>query len=149
LSTRPSTRFENKNWLSNQRNYDTTIMKNPKIDNTAVPYKYPKRYKKVGLDKSFLCNTGCERLKLAFNSCAQYGLSRYKHILTILGVPLDVYYSMQILLTYLCGTTINIWLRPVQEDLSMPACLEHSASNLWPLGPGYRYADHDQQNNQE
>jgi hypothetical protein len=24
----------------------------------------------------------------------------------------------------------NIWLRPVQEDLSMTACLEHSASNL-------------------
>jgi hypothetical protein len=34
------------------------------------------------------------------------------------------------LLTYLCGTTTNIWLRPVQEDLSMSACLEHSASNL-------------------
>jgi hypothetical protein len=24
-----------------------------------------------------------------------------------------------VLLTYLCGTTTNIWLRPVQEDLSM------------------------------
>jgi hypothetical protein len=34
------------------------------------------------------------------------------------------------LLTYLCGTTSNIWLRPVEEDLSMRACLEHSASNL-------------------
>jgi hypothetical protein len=34
------------------------------------------------------------------------------------------------ILTYLCGTTTNIWLRPVQEDLSMTACLEHSASNL-------------------
>jgi hypothetical protein len=34
------------------------------------------------------------------------------------------------LLTYLCGTTTNIWLRPDQEDLSMTACLEHSASNL-------------------
>jgi hypothetical protein len=26
---------------------------------------------------------------------------------------------------YLCGTTTSIWLRPDQEDLSMPACLEH------------------------
>jgi hypothetical protein len=34
------------------------------------------------------------------------------------------------LLTYLCGTTTNIWLRPVQEDLSMTACLDHSASNI-------------------
>jgi hypothetical protein len=34
------------------------------------------------------------------------------------------------LLTYLCGTTTNIWLRPVEEDLSMTACLEHRASNL-------------------
>jgi hypothetical protein len=42
------------------------------------------------------------------------------------------------LLTYLCGTTTNIWLRPVQEDLSMTACLEHSAFNLWTLGPGCR-----------
>jgi hypothetical protein len=42
----------------------------------------------------------------------------------------------------LCGTTINIWLRPVQEDLSMTACLEHSASNLWPLAPGYRCSPH-------
>jgi hypothetical protein len=33
------------------------------------------------------------------------------------------------LLTYLCGTTTNICLRPVEEDLSMTACLEHSASN--------------------
>jgi hypothetical protein len=32
--------------------------------------------------------------------------------------------------TYLCGTTTNIWLKPVEEDLSMSACLEHSASNL-------------------
>jgi hypothetical protein len=43
-----------------------------------------------------------ERLKLAFNSCARYiyGISRYEHISTytkrILGVPLDVYYSMRI-----------------------------------------------------
>jgi hypothetical protein len=29
------------------------------------------------------------------------------------------------LLTYLSGTTTNIWLRTVQEDLSMTACLEH------------------------
>jgi hypothetical protein len=28
------------------------------------------------------------------------------------------------------GTTPNIWLRPFKEDLSMTACLEHSASNL-------------------
>jgi hypothetical protein len=36
-------------------------------------------------------------------------------------------------LTYLLnfsGTTTNIWLMPVQEDPSMTACLEHSASNL-------------------
>jgi hypothetical protein len=46
------------------------------------------------------------------------------------------------LLIYLCGTTTNIWLRPVQEDLSMTACLEHSASNLWPLGPGYHCSPH-------
>jgi hypothetical protein len=32
--------------------------------------------------------------------------------------------------TYLCGTTTNIWLRPVEEYLSMSACLENSASNL-------------------
>jgi hypothetical protein len=38
--------------------------------------------------------------------------------------------SSEYLLTYLCGTTTNIWLRPVQEDLSMTACLEHSAFNL-------------------
>jgi hypothetical protein len=43
-----------------------------------------------------------ERLKLAFDSCAWYihGISRYEHISTytnrILGVPLDVYYSMKI-----------------------------------------------------
>jgi hypothetical protein len=43
-----------------------------------------------------------ERLKLAFNSCARYiyGISRYEHISSytnrILGVPLDVYYSMRI-----------------------------------------------------
>jgi hypothetical protein len=40
------------------------------------------------------------------------------------------------LLTY--GTTTNTCLRPVEEDLSISAYLEHSASNLWPLGPGYR-----------
>jgi hypothetical protein len=34
------------------------------------------------------------------------------------------------LLTYLCGTTTNIWLRPVEKDLFMTACLGHSASNL-------------------
>jgi hypothetical protein len=34
------------------------------------------------------------------------------------------------LLTYLCGTTTNSWLRPVEEDLSMSACLEHSVSNI-------------------
>jgi hypothetical protein len=33
-------------------------------------------------------------------------------------------------LTNLCGTTTNIWLSPVEEDLSMTACFEHSASNL-------------------
>jgi hypothetical protein len=32
--------------------------------------------------------------------------------------------------TYSCVTTINTWLRPVEEDLSMSACLEHSSSNL-------------------
>jgi hypothetical protein len=43
-----------------------------------------------------------ERLKLAFNSCARYihGISRYDHISTynnrILGVLLDMYYSMRI-----------------------------------------------------
>jgi hypothetical protein len=43
-----------------------------------------------------------ERLKLAFNSCARfiYSISRYEHISTytnrILGVPLDMYYSMRI-----------------------------------------------------
>jgi hypothetical protein len=43
-----------------------------------------------------------ERLKLAFNSCARYiyGISRYEQISNytnrILGVPLDVYYSMRI-----------------------------------------------------
>jgi hypothetical protein len=43
-----------------------------------------------------------ERLKLAFKSCARYihGISRYEHISSytnrILGVPLDVYYSMRI-----------------------------------------------------
>jgi hypothetical protein len=52
----------------------------------------------------------------------------------LLGTPLvDGYMEMKLanvdLLTYLCGTTTNIWLRPVQEDLSMTACLEHSASN--------------------
>jgi hypothetical protein len=36
----------------------------------------------------------------------------------------------------------NTWLRPVEEDLSMSACIEHSASNIWPLGPGYRYSLH-------
>jgi hypothetical protein len=40
------------------------------------------------------------------------------------------FFEFAYLLTYLCGTTTNIWLRPVQEDLSMTACLEHSASNL-------------------
>jgi hypothetical protein len=39
-------------------------------------------------------------------------------------------------------TTTNFWLRPVEEELSIPACLEHSTSNLWPLGPGYRYSPH-------
>jgi hypothetical protein len=34
------------------------------------------------------------------------------------------------LLTYLYGTTTNIWLRLVEEDFSMIACLERSASNL-------------------
>jgi hypothetical protein len=34
------------------------------------------------------------------------------------------------LVTYLCGTTTNIWLRPVEEDLSMIACLEQSVSNI-------------------
>jgi hypothetical protein len=42
----------------------------------------------------------------------------------------ELKFKMTYLLTYLCGTTTNIWLRPVQEDLSMTACLEHSASNL-------------------
>jgi hypothetical protein len=46
------------------------------------------------------------------------------------------------LVTYLCGTTTNIWLRPVQEDLSMTPSLEQSASNLWPLGPDYRCSPH-------
>jgi hypothetical protein len=45
-------------------------------------------------------------------------------------------------LTYLCCTTTNIWLRPVEEHLFMTACLEHSASNPWPLRPGYRYSPH-------
>jgi hypothetical protein len=44
--------------------------------------------------------------------------------------PVKVAMLQIIYLTYLCGTTTNIWLRPVQEDPSMPACLEHSASNL-------------------
>jgi hypothetical protein len=43
-------------------------------------------------------------------------------------VFLSVFYSKSA--TYLCDGTTNIWLRPVQEDLSMTACLEHSASNL-------------------
>jgi hypothetical protein len=46
------------------------------------------------------------------------------------------------LFTYLCGTSTNIWLRPDQEDLSMTVCLEHSASNLWRLGPGYCCSPH-------
>jgi hypothetical protein len=33
-------------------------------------------------------------------------------------------------LTYLYGTTTNNWLRPVEKDFSMSACLEHSAFNL-------------------
>jgi hypothetical protein len=39
------------------------------------------------------------------------------------------------ILTYLCGTRTNIWLRPVEEDLSMTAC-------RWLLGPGYRCSTH-------
>jgi hypothetical protein len=50
--------------------------------------------------------------------------------------------DLDFLLTYLCGTTTNIWLRPVKEDLSMTACLKHSASNLWLLGSGYRSSPH-------
>jgi hypothetical protein len=34
--------------------------------------------------------------------------------------------------------TTNIWLRPVEEDLSMTACLEHSASNLFDFRAAYR-----------
>jgi hypothetical protein len=52
------------------------------------------------------------------------------------------YIKHYFLLTYLCGTTTNTWLRPVKEHLS--ACLEHnhSAFNLWPLGPCYRWSPH-------
>jgi hypothetical protein len=39
------------------------------------------------------------------------------------------------LLTCLCGTTTNTWLRPVEEDLSISACLEHSASTVQSLTP--------------
>jgi hypothetical protein len=31
------------------------------------------------------------------------------------------------LFIHLCGTATKIWLRHVQEDLSLTACLEHSA----------------------
>jgi hypothetical protein len=41
-----------------------------------------------------------------------------------------VVWPAKVLLTYLCGTATNIWLRSVEEDPSMSACLEHSASNL-------------------
>jgi hypothetical protein len=34
----------------------------------------------------------------------------------------------------LCGTTTNTWLKTVEEDLSMSACLEHSASNHLDFG---------------
>jgi hypothetical protein len=44
--------------------------------------------------------------------------------------PLIYFASKVSYLTYLCGITTNIWLRPVEEDLSMSACFEHSASNL-------------------
>jgi hypothetical protein len=50
------------------------------------------------------------------------------------------WFCYKYLLTSLCGTTTIIWLRPIEEDFSMSACLEHSASNLWPLGPGYHYS---------
>jgi hypothetical protein len=42
----------------------------------------------------------------------------------------DTYMQKVNLLTYLCGTTTNIWLSPVEEDLYMTVCLEHSASDL-------------------
>jgi hypothetical protein len=66
-------------------------------------------------------STGLRKLEVAFNYCVWfvYGLRRNDHVS-----------QYTYLLTYLCGTTTNIWLRPVQEDLSMTACLEHSASNL-------------------
>jgi hypothetical protein len=49
-------------------------------------------------------------------------LGRFEHKL-----PFRTFHT---LLIYLCGTATNIWLKPVQEDLSMTACLEYSASNL-------------------
>jgi hypothetical protein len=39
------------------------------------------------------------------------------------------------LLTYLCRTTNNTWLRTMSACL----CLEHVASNLWPLSSSWLY----------
>jgi hypothetical protein len=50
--------------------------------------------------------------------------------------------NKNVYLTHLCGTTTTTCLRHVEKDLSMSACLLHSASNLWPLGPGYRCSPH-------
>jgi hypothetical protein len=46
----------------------------------------------------------------------------------------------------LCTSYLLMWhynqCLHVEENLSMSACLAHSASNLWPLGPGYRCSPH-------
>jgi hypothetical protein len=70
-----------------------------------------------GYDNNF-CSTTFENMSI--------GLKDWKFLTRQPKFEID-------LLTYLCGTTTNIWLRPFEEDLSMTAFLEHNASNLWPL----------------
>jgi hypothetical protein len=72
-------------------------------------------------------------------------LKSFYRVILVNGNCFFSHYSEQesrlsyLILTYVAT---NIWLRHVEEDLSMSACLEHSASNLWPLGPVYCYSPH-------
>jgi hypothetical protein len=77
-----------------------------------IPYEI-KDVKKHMLLKHILCSKSVEKYK----SCGP----RAK--IVVVG-------HFELFSHYLRGTATNIWLRPVEEDLSMTACFEHSASNL-------------------
>jgi hypothetical protein len=46
-------------------------------------------------------------------------------IITRHSIGKYIFVEITLVLTYLCGTKTNIWLRPVVEDFSMNAGLEH------------------------